>query len=162
MRWLTSRIGEQSIKDRITNKSKRDGWELNTANFKERNGWFQRVVVKMRNISGKPIMALPVTCYFTPPGSRTLFSLPFVASTITKQGVAEPGAEITLDSADQAWTLTADIFNQHGVNPDLTSVKFSLGIIRFASDLQWSSGQMLRPDPNNPNQWNVVEMKVAP
>ena len=156
------KVGEQSIKDKIATKSLRAGWELATVTFKERNGWFRRIQVKMRNVSGRPIYGLTAYLYFTPPGSQTRYSLPLMASTNLKQGVSEPGGEITLIVSEQAWSLTADIFAKYSVDPDLAPVKFSIGQVRFASDLMWDGGQLLRPDPNNPNRWNVIDTKVEP
>lgn len=156
------KVGEQVLKYKITSKFMNGDAGLDTVNFKERNGWFKRILITMRNVSGRSIYGLSAYLYFAPPGSRTLYSLPLVASTILKQGVAEPGAEITLTVSDQAWSLTSGIFDKHGVDPDGASVQFSLGLVHFANDLQWSKGHLLRRDPNNPYTWKVIDMKVGP
>jgi hypothetical protein len=156
------KVGEQGIKNKIASKFRSDGAGLDTVTFKERNGWFKRISVTMRNVSGSPIYGLRAYLYFIPPGSRTLYSLPLRATTILNKGVAEPGSEITLTVSEQAWSLTTDILDKHDVNPDLASVEFSIEYVRFASDLQWSKGQLLRRDPNNPNKWNVIDMKDDP
>jgi hypothetical protein len=163
LKLVDLRVGEQDIKDKIKGKARSESWSLETVTFKERNGWFKHILIKMRNVSGRPIYGATAYLYFAPPGSsKTVFSLSLLSSTLLKQGVAEPGDEITFTVSDQAWNLTADILDKYGVNPDLASVQFSIESIRFASDLQWMNGQLLRPDPNNPNKWNVIDMKVEP
>ena len=156
------KVGEQVLKHKITSKFMNGDAGLDTVNFKERNGWFKRILITMRNVSGRSIYGISAFLYFVPPGSRTLYSLPLVASTILKQGVVEPGAEITLTVSDQAWRLTSGILDKHGVDPDYASVQFSLGMVQFTNDLKWSRGKLLHPDPNNPNKWNVIEKKIRP
>jgi hypothetical protein len=156
------KVGEQVIKVETATRSKPNDTGLDHLSFKERDGWFKRVVVRLRNVSGRPIYGASAHLYFQPSHTRTLYSLPLAGSTLLKRGVLEPGAEITFVVSDQAWSLTADILNQHGVDPDLAPVKFSIDIVRFSDDLQWSRGNLLRRDPDDPNRWNVIEMKVAP
>lgn len=156
------KVGEQALNDKITIKSRNGDAGLDTVNFRERNGWFKSILITMRNVSGRSIYGIRAFLYFAPPGSHTLYSLPLLASPTLKQGVVEPGAEITLTVSDQAWSLTSDIFEKHGVDPNCASVEFSLALVQFANDLQWSKGKMLRRDPNNPNRWNVIDMKIEP
>jgi hypothetical protein len=146
-------IGDQPIRDKITTKSRRNNEGLDTVTFKEREGWFRHLQVRLRNVSGKPIYGVRAHLFFQPSYTKTLFSLQLAGSTQLRQGVLEPGADITLTVSDQAWSLTADILKHYDVNPDLASVSFGVDVVRFSDDLQWSKGQMLRRDPNNPNMW---------
>jgi len=156
------KIGEQPLKDRITIKSRRNDEGLDSVKFKASDGWYKQVWIRMRNVSDRPIYGVVAQLYFQPSYTRTLFSLPLAASTRLKQGVLEPGADIILTVSDQAWSLTADILKQHGVEPDLASVKFRIDMVRFGDDLQWSKGHQLRRDPDNPNRWNVTDLRPTP
>ncbi len=155
------KIGTQSLKDRIATKFPRqNGVGIDTISFKERDGWFRQLQVKLRNVTSKPIYGVRAHLYFRPSGSDTLYSLPITGFTQLGQGVVEPGAEITLVVTEQAWTLTADILKTHSVNPDLVPVSFGIDVVQF-DDLQWSKGRMLRKDPQNPNRW-ITSDKVVP
>lgn len=151
------KVGEQPVQGRITVKFRRNDEGLDSVTFKEHDGWFRRILISLRNVSGRPISGVRAHLYFQPAYTRTLFSLPLVGSTVLKQGVLEPGAEIILTVSEQSWDLTAGILKQHGVNPDLASVKFAIDIVRFSDDLQWSRGHLLRPDPDNPNRWIPID-----
>ncbi len=154
------KIEDQPIKDKIATKSRHSS-VLDTVTFKEREGWFKHLQVRLRNVSGKPIYGVRAHLFFRPSYTKTLFSLPLAGSTQLGQGVLEPGADITLTVTEQAWSLTADILKHYGVNPDLAPVSFGVDVVRFGDDLQWSKGQMLRRDPNNPKLWRPVD-KVVP
>jgi hypothetical protein len=156
------KVGVQRMNDRIATKSILNGIAVDTITFKERDGWFKHVLIRFRNVSGRPIYGVTAYLYFQPPDARTLYSLPLAASTALNEGVVQPGAEVILTVTDQAWSLTADILEKHKVNPDLVSVKFAIGMVRFSDDLRWSQGHLLRQDPNNPYKWNVIDTKVAP
>jgi hypothetical protein len=156
------KIGEQSVKDRISTKSRLNEEGFDSVKFKENEGWYKRVWIRMRNVSGRPIYGVGAHLYFQPSDTRTLFSVPLTGSTRLKQGVLEPDDDIILTVSDQAWSLTADILKQHGVEPDLASVKFRIDLVRFGDDLQWSKGHQLRRDPHNPNRWNVTDSKATP
>lgn len=154
------KVGEQSIKEKIATKSRRNDEGLDSVTFKEHDGWFKRVAIKLRNISGKPIYGVGAHFYFQPSYTRTLFSLPLTASTQLKQGVLEQGADIILTVSDQSWSLTADILKQHGVDPDQASVRFSIDMVGFSDDLMWNRGHFVHRDPDNPNRWIPIG-KVA-
>lgn len=156
------KVGEHVIKDKIATKFWRNDGGLDKVTFRERNGWYKRVMITFRNVSGRPIYGVRAHLYFQPPSTTTLFSLPLLASTSLKKGVLDPGAEISLSVSDQAWVLTADILKQHGVDPDLASVKLSIDTVRFSDSLQWSRGHLLGRDPDDPNRWKVMDVKAKP
>jgi hypothetical protein len=147
------KVGEQPIEDKIAIKYRRNDVGLDTVTFKELDGWFKRVSIKLRNVSGKQIYGVRAFLYFRPSHTRMLYSLPLMASSQLGHCVVEPNSEITLAVTDQAWTLTTNILKQHGVDPDLASVRFSLETVWFSNELQWRRGLLLHRDPDNPNRW---------
>lgn len=155
------KVGEQAIKNKITIKFRRNDEGLDSVTFKERDGWFRRIRVRMRNTSGKPIVGVRAHLYFKPPGSQTLFSVDLNASTELKQGLLEPDAEVDLAVVEQRWNLTADILKQHAVDPDLASVTLSVENVAFRDGLQWHKGHIVHRDPDNPNRWIPIG-KVGP
>ena len=154
------RIGDQPIEDKIAMKFRHNSGGADTVSFKQRDGWFRHLQVRLRNVSSKPIYGVRAHLIFGPSDTKTLYSLPLAGSTQLRRGVLLPGADITLTVTEQAWNLTADILKHYGVNPDLAPVSFGIDVVQF-SDLQWSKGQMLRRDPENSNRWIPVD-KVVP
>lgn len=155
------KIRHQPIKDKVARKSWNNGVGLDTVTFKEQDGWFRYLHVKLRNVSGKPIYGVRAHLFFKPPHTKTLFSLPLAGSTQLGQGILEPGADITLMVTEQAWSLTSDILKHYDMNPDQVPVSFGVDVVRFSDDLQWSKGQMLRRDPASPNRWIAAGCHAA-
>ena len=156
------RIGEQSVKDKVSTKSRRNGVGLDSVKFKEKNGWFKRIRVRLRNVSGQSIYGLRAYLYFKPPTAQNLFSLPLVRFREKKGGPLQPGDEIELLVNDQVWNPTADLFNQYGANPDAATVTLSVESVTFGDDIQWNRGHMLRRDPSYPNKWKAVDAEPPP
>ncbi len=155
------KIADQPIKDKIATKWRHNSIGQDTVTFKEREGWFRHIQVRLRNVSGKTIAGVGANLYFRPSEARVLYSLPLAASTQLGQGVLEPGADITLTVTEQAWSLTADILKRYDVNPDLAPVSLGVDAVRFGDGLQWRRGHLLRPDPDNAYRWIPVD-KVVP
>jgi hypothetical protein len=129
--------------------------------FKETDGWFRRLNLKFRNVSGKTIVGVRASLYFQPPNDKSLYSLPLASPTLLNQQSVLSDGTINLVVTDQAWALTAGILKRYDVNPDQASVSFAVDAVAFVDDLQWSRGLMLHRDPTNPNRWIPVD-KVTP
>lgn len=151
------KVSEQSVKSKIKVKLRRGRHGLDDAKFKDKSDWFKRVSVRLKNVSGKPIVGLSAYMYFKPPGSKVLFSLGLFGSTQLKRGVLEPNDEINLTVSDQSWNQTANILMQYGVDANLSSVTLFIESVLFSDGLRWSKGQMLRRDPDNPNKWISID-----
>ncbi|HZJ46791.1 MAG TPA: hypothetical protein VFD63_23645 [Pyrinomonadaceae bacterium] len=144
------KVGDHSIKNGIMIKSRSNGEGLDTVSLSAETGWFRRLEVRMRNVSGRTITGVRANLVFQFPPAKTLYSLPLIASTQLQQGFIEPGGEVTLKVTDQVWNLHKEIFRHYDVNPDVGYVKFRVDLIQFVDDTQWSKGYMLRHDPKNP------------
>ncbi len=153
LKLVALKVGERDLKNSIAIKSRRDNGGVDTVTFKDQDGWFRRVQIQLRNVSNRSIHGVSAHLYFHPSFTTTLYSLPLAGSTPLKQGVLEPGADITLTVTEQAWNLTSDILLRHNINPDLSSVSFDVDMVQFGDDLRCSRGSMLRSNPANPNMW---------
>ncbi len=151
------KVSEQSIKSKIALKQRRGEEGLDNVRFKEREDWFKRVWIRLRNTSNKPISGVQAYLYFKVPGAPMQFRVGLEASTSLKRGVVEPGDEVDLKVSDQRWSYTADMLRQHGADVNLAAVTLSIERVWFTKDLQWTKGHLIRRDAYNPNKWNVID-----
>jgi hypothetical protein len=65
-------VAEKSLKRDIKLKLRDNNskWGLDTVKFKEKEGWFKHLKVRLRNISGKPIYGLRAGLDFKPNNER--------------------------------------------------------------------------------------------
>jgi hypothetical protein len=154
-------VSAQSVKSKIKVKLRHGGEGLDNVKFKDKDEWFKRVSVRLRNVSGKPITGLRAYLYFQPSAEHTLFRLPLEHSKQLKLEALPPGAEIDLKVSDPLWDQTANILKQSGGDANSSSVTFSAESVMFGDNLQWYRGQMLSRDPNNPSRWEPIDGKVA-
>ncbi len=151
------KVSGQSVKGKIKVKNRKGDRGFDNAKFSDKDDWFKRVSVKLRNVSGKPIVGLTAYLYFKSPASRTQFRVELTHSKQLQQAPLEPGAEITLTVSDQSWSQTANILTRYGVDANLSSVTFSEEFVVFSESLQWHRGYLVHPDPNIPNKWIPVD-----
>jgi len=146
------KIGSQSITDKIAVDAHHNSVGIDTITFKQRDGWFRNLEVKLRNVSGKPIYGVSSHLFFRPSETKTVYSLPLAGFTQSGQGVLEPGREITLTVTEQAWAVTAEILKHYDVDPDRAEVSFGIDVVQFGGNEQWSKGRMLRLNPPPPDR----------
>lgn len=160
MELVDIKIGEQALKNRITTKIWYEKAGLDNVTFVETAGWHRRFTAKLRNISGRPIYGLSGFLYFSTDNGETVFSLPLTRFRQVKGGPLRPGDEIDLTVSDLAENATLEIIKQHGVDPDMSKVSFSVQNVMFSEDLQWSKGHLLRADPKSPNTWYAIDIEM--
>jgi hypothetical protein len=151
-------VGEKSLKRDIKLKLRDNNskWGLDSVKFKEKEGWFKHLKVRLRNVSGKPIYGLRAGLDFKPNNERMLFRLPLVWSRDLSKKPLQPGEEIDLEVADYSAKRTADRMIPYGANAETSSVSFSIDDAYFSDDLMWSRGVLLRRDPGNPRKWDTL------
>ena len=150
------RIGDQSVNAELATKPIVTSERLDTITFKQTAGWYRHLEIRLRNVSGKLINGIRASLYFHPVHTEAIFSVPFSAFSPSGNGILEPGAETTLIITEQAWILSEDILKRHLVDPEQSPAFFGLATVSFDRSLEWSKGQMLRRDPDNPNRWTVI------
>jgi hypothetical protein len=138
-------VGEKSLKRDVKLKLRDNNskWGLDTVKFKEKEGWFKHLKVRLRNVSGKPIYGLRAGLDFKPDNERILFRLPLVWSKDLSKEPLKPGEEIDLEVADHSAKRTADRMIPYGANVDTSSVSLSIDDAYFSDDLMWSRGVLL-------------------
>ncbi|HEV7747005.1 MAG TPA: hypothetical protein VGO56_18555 [Pyrinomonadaceae bacterium] len=157
-------VGEKSLKRDIKLKLRDNNskWGLDTVKFKEKEGWFKRLKVRLRNVSGRPIYGLRAGLDFKPNNERILFRLPLVWSKDLGKEPLQPGEEIDLEVADNSAKRTADRMIPYGASADTSSVSLSIDDAYFSDDLMWSRGILLRRDPGNHRKWDALDKPETP
>src|SRR6266849_2502991 len=163
---LDFKVSEQSHKDRIKVKHRNgDGGRegLDRVEFKDTDDWFKRVRVRLRNVSGKPIIGMEAYLYFRLPDTELRFRVRLSAQTEPRQTQPlDPGADNEPSVTDQSWARTANILAQYGKDPNLAAVTLSVETVGFGDGSQWDMGRILRRDPGDPQRWIPIETKKPP
>ena len=102
----------------------------------------------MRNNSGRTIIGLQAYLYFKPFGSPILFSASLKGSKQLEHTVLAPDAEIEMTVDDSSLERAVNRIKEHGGDPNLAEVTFSVEIVGFSDGLQWHKGYNLRVDPD--------------
>jgi hypothetical protein len=148
------KVGEQSVKGNIQVKRKINGQQgLDSVKFQEKDEWYKRVKVRLRNVSDKPIVNIVAYLYFRPSPARLLYRVDLTPSKKLSDQALQPREEIDLTVSNQSWSRTAEILKQEGVDADQSAVTFSIDFVVFDDGKQWRRGVMVHQDPDNPRQW---------
>lgn len=155
--FISLKIGEQSVIDQIKTKaSYGNHWGLDTVKFNEKDDWWKRVSVTMRNTSDKPVYGVQAFLYLKPLGYPMMFSLQLTGAKELWQEPLQPGAEIDLSVSERMLNATLENLKQQGADATNCNVSFSVDAVRFTKDSQWYRGKLLRPDPTTPHKWIPV------
>jgi hypothetical protein len=150
-------VGKQSLKTTLKNKVRYNGGGLDSVNFKENKGWFKHLTVRLRNVSGRPVIGMRAYLFFKPEGSEQVFSLPLLRSKELKREALQPGEEIVLSVGPQLFQRTLSRLQVYRADPDASSISLSVDSVQFAPDLQWYRGKLVRRNPQTPNLWEAVD-----
>ena len=163
LQLVNLRIGTQSVKDRIKQKFKDNAskWAVDRVTFKEKDDWFKRVSITLRNTSDKPVFGLLGFLYLKPLGFPMIFSLPLTASKELRHEPLLPGAEIELTVTPAMLNDTLEDLKYRGAQVSSADVSFSLDAVIFSNELQWYRGKLARPDSAVPGKWVPVDDPVA-
>jgi hypothetical protein len=159
------KVSQNSVTNAIRFKSKdeRSQWGFDNVKFKEGDDWFQRVAVRLRNVSGRSVYGLSVSLYFRHPSLRMLFHTSFKQTQTAdlKRQPLQSGDEIDFEVSEASLINTMKTMSQHGIDPNESSVSLSVDSAIFSDDLHWSRGSLMRRDPNQPNRWFAVDKTEA-
>jgi hypothetical protein len=155
---LDLKIEDQSVKAGIKVKQRRNGAGLDTVTFEGENGWFKKINVRLRNVSGKTIYGISAYLYFMPPGVRQLFRLPLMSSPgVNLRAPLIAGEEIELVIDDKKFDRSMEIFRTNGVDADEMNAFLAIESASYSNEIKWDRGQILQQAPDNPLRWNVVK-----
>jgi len=141
-----------SIKNAVKVKFRNGNNGRDKADFTDRADWFKRIRIRMRNKSDKIIVGLQAYLYFKPLGSPLLFSASLKGSKQLEHTVLNPGDEVQMTPDNGSLDRAINRIKDHGGDPNLAEVTFSVEIVGFSDGLQWHKGHTLRTDPGNPNR----------
>jgi len=163
LQLVNFRIGTQSVKDRIKMKFQdpKSKLGIDRVEFKEKDDWFKRVSVTLRNTSTRPVYGVTAVLYFKPAGYSIIFSLPLTASRRLRNDPCLPEAEIELTVNPGYLDQTLEVLKSQGVDASRTDVTFSLDTVIFSDELHWNKGNLIQPDPTTPDKWIPVDDRVA-
>jgi hypothetical protein len=151
------KVSEQSVKGRIQVKLRRNGEGLDNVRFQDKDEWYKRVKVRVRNVSDKPVLGITAYLYFKPLTSTPLYRVKLSSSRKLNPEALQPGGEVELTVTAEEWNSTSEILKQYGVDADLSAVTFSVDFVLFDNGTLWSSGHLVHRDPNNPRRTIPVD-----
>jgi hypothetical protein len=159
LQLVNLRIGTQSVSDHIKLKFKdpKSKWGIDSVKFSEKDDWYKRVSITLRNASNKPVYGVQGFLYFKPVGLPTIFSLQLKNSKELWREPLEPGAEIELSVNQEKLDQTLVNLKDHGTDASVAVVSLSVDSVRFSKELQWYRGKLLRPDPTIPHKWVPID-----
>src|ERR1051326_9491047 len=123
------KVSEQSVKGNIQVKHRVNGEWLDNVEFQDKDEWFRRVKVRLRNISDKPVVNIVAYLYFRPPSLQPLYRVDLSPSRHLGTESLKPDEEIELTVTDQSWNQTAKILQQFGVDANSTTVFLSIDFV---------------------------------
>ena len=157
------RIGPQNVKDRIKTKLKdiKSKFGIDSVKFNEKDDWFKRLSITLRNRSDKPVYGVEGFLFFKPVGFQMIFSMPLTASKELRHEPLEPGAEIELTVTQGMLNHTLEDMKFRGTDVSNAVISFSLDAVIYSDELQWYRGKLLRPDSATPGKWVPVDQPLA-
>ena len=157
------RIGAKNVKDHIKSKFKdnKSKFGIDSVKFKEKDDWYKRVSITLRNTSDKPVYGLDGFLFFKPVGFPMIFSMQLTASKELRQEPLEPGDEIELTVTPGMLNHTLEDMKSRGTDVSIAVVSFSLDMVIFGDELHWYRGKILRPDSTMPGKWVPVDQPLA-
>lgn len=163
LQLVSLRIGPHSVKDRIKPKflDKNSKWSIEVVKFNEKDDWYKRVSITLRNSSDKPVYGVEGFLFFKPMGFPMIFSLPLTFAKELRRDPLQPGAEIELTVNQGLLNHTLADLKNRSADVSRAVVSFSLDTVIFSDDLKWYRGQLLQPDSATPNKWVPVDEPLA-
>lgn len=129
--------------------------------FDADDDWISKTVVKVKNISNKPIVYLSVTFDFpetTKTGSVMSYPVRFgrePGSKFTQNGdplFLLPGSTLEIPLDKDYPKLKAFVERRHRM-PEIHKLELAIGFVVFADKTGWAAGNFYRQDPNDPDHY---------
>jgi hypothetical protein len=138
--------------------------------FDEDDEWLHKVLLRVKNISDKPIVFLEVAVDFpetTATGSVMSYPLRFgqmPGSKIPQKRdpiFMMPGDTLQV-SLDKDYTKIKSFVEHRHPITGIRKAELSVGFVVFADKTGWAAGNYYRQDPNNPDHYINIGDKPAP
>ena len=160
---INIRVGTQSVKDRMRTKFKdnKSRWAIDSVKFKEKDDWYKRISITLRNTSDKPVYGLEGNLFFKPVGYPMSFSIRLTGSRRLGNDPLPPGAEFELTVNHARLDKILAAMSTRGADASNVVVSFSLDTVIFSDELRWYRGKLVQPDSLTPGKWVPVDQPVA-
>ena len=152
-------VGTQSVKHTLKSKPPLPGsdWWVDVVTFKENNGWFRHLKLRLRNTSGKPIHAVTANFLFSSTKEKMLYGMQLTGTRPLGLQALQPNEEIELSISARVLDDTIQRIQQAGLDIDSLPASVSVDSARFSETTMWNRGSMLERDSGNPNKWIPIK-----
>jgi hypothetical protein len=155
-------VNGKSIKDKIKSKIKYGKEGLDNAKFKDKNGWYNHLKVRVRNTSPNQIISIAGSLMLEHPALPAVFGLPITSVRDLNKEPLKPGEEIDLQAQEKFINLTKEFFSKNGVDENVPVVRVLMENVLFTKTYLWRKGGYRRIDPNNPDKWITIGTLQTP
>ncbi|HEX8566920.1 MAG TPA: hypothetical protein VF648_14850 [Pyrinomonadaceae bacterium] len=152
----------KTLNDKIKSKIKYGKEGLDNAKFKDKNGWYNRIKVRVRNISPNQIISIAGTLILEHPLLPMKYGLFITPARDLNQEPLKPGEEIDLQVDEIQIKKIKELLLREGADENVPVVRVIMGNVLFTKTYLWGKGRFFRKDPNNPDKWNPVGVPSTP
>lgn len=137
--------------------------------FIEEDDWINNLTIRLKNVSGKPIIFFEVSLTFPANADQPYGPQPGYVRDIQYGSEPLSGAAGSPNQPPPVMPndfveLTLSVEDQEAIESALTRLDFPKGIyvkmvlrtVMFADDTMWRAGETLTRDPEDPSTWKVV------
>jgi hypothetical protein len=153
------KVGTQSVKHTLKSKPPLPGsdWWVDVVTFRENNGWFKNLTIRLRNVSGKPIYGVTANFLFSSTKEKMLYGMQLNATRPLGLQPLQPNEEVELTLRDKVLEGTIQTVQQAGLDIDSLPASVSVDSAWFSETTMWNRGSMLERDSGNPNRWIPIK-----
>jgi hypothetical protein len=132
--------------------------------------WLNKSFVKVKNISGKPIVYLEVTLDFPETkATGSVMSYRVVFGQRPESRLPQrhdpmfmlPGDTLEIPLDKHYTKIKSFVEGRHRIT-DISKLELGIGFVVFADKTAWTAGNFLRQDPNNPDHYINIGDKPDP
>ena len=157
MQLTDLRISGESVKDHIKQlRINADKWGTDGVSFNDTDDWYKRLSFTFKNVSDKPVRGVRAFLFFKPGNGKPLFAMQFISMRDLWKNPLGNGEEVELVISDTELDRMSSVMQQEGVDTNACQISFSLDTAIYGEKLWWDRGQLLHPDPTQPNRWIPV------
>ncbi len=152
-------VGAHSVKHTLKTKPRIPGsdWWRDVVMFRENNGWFRHLKIRLRNTSGKPIYAVVANFHCASTKEKMLYGMQLNATRPLGLQPLQPNEEVELTLRDKVLEGTIQTVQQAGLDIDSLPASVSVDSAWFSETTMWNRGSMLERDSGNPNRWIPIK-----
>jgi hypothetical protein len=137
--------------------------------FPEGDDWLSGLTLNISNTSNKAIVYVEIDIRFPRPKDENRAQEPSFVTSISYGSIPSsqappkrttpimPGETINIALPDDEYGQLKSSLIRHNFSASINRVQIIVRTVVFDDGMIWRGGQMMRPDPNDPDIWNPVE-----